>query len=349
VIGSTLKRLCPTLVDRQKILVVADNCDDETASLACNYGCEVIERFDPTRRGKGYALQFAIEHLNATHNPSVVIVLDADCRVAPFTISRISALAYEQNRPVQALNLSHAPSGSHTLHFLSMLGFRFKNLIRPRGLNRLGLPCHLMGTGMAIPWTLLRECRVAGDHLAEDMNLGVELALKGYPAVFCPDGRVDSDLPQQESAFLSQRTRWEQGHLRTSLTQIPSLLFQGIRKGDIALVSLALDLMVPPLAFLMLCWFVAVLGTAFGWLLGASSVPLFALLVAGMLTLFVILSGWWTFCRRHVPFYSLMSLPIYVFRKLPIYGSFLLGRSATQWVRTQRDACSTQPASSIRE
>ena len=32
-----------------------------------------------------------------------------------------------------------------------MLAFLVKNRVRPIGLMRLGLPCHLMGTGMASP------------------------------------------------------------------------------------------------------------------------------------------------------------------------------------------------------
>jgi cellulose synthase/poly-beta-1,6-N-acetylglucosamine synthase-like glycosyltransferase len=250
-------------------------------------------------------------------------------------------LAHQKNRPVQALNLSHAPTGSQGIHVVSELGFRFKNLVRPTGLSRLGLPCHLMGTGMAIPWNLLQKCRVAGDHLAEDMNLGLELALLGHSALFCPGGQVLSELPTQDSGFMSQRTRWEQGHLRTSLALVPKLLFWGLRKRSLNLLSLAFDLMVPPFSLLILCWMTGTLGAAGCWHLGASSIPLLALLSAGVLTFTLILCCWWKFCRKQVPFSILLCLPIYILRKVPIYTSFLFGRSVKQWIRTERQTSST--------
>ena len=47
--------------DRFRVLVVADNCTDTTAVLARGAGAEVLERHDPTLRGKGYALAFAFQ------------------------------------------------------------------------------------------------------------------------------------------------------------------------------------------------------------------------------------------------------------------------------------------------
>src|SRR5262245_53083259 len=43
--------------DAFRVLVVADNCHDQTAQRARDAGALVIERFDGDRRGKGYALE----------------------------------------------------------------------------------------------------------------------------------------------------------------------------------------------------------------------------------------------------------------------------------------------------
>src|SRR5471032_1932489 len=42
-----------------RIVVVADNCTDATASISEKAGATVLERHDLTRRGKGYALAHA--------------------------------------------------------------------------------------------------------------------------------------------------------------------------------------------------------------------------------------------------------------------------------------------------
>jgi hypothetical protein len=156
VIKATLDTLIPTLGSGDWALVVADNCTDRTAEIARNCGAAVVERFDDVRRGKPYALEFGIQSLGQ-NAPDVVVVLDADCRVDPQTIEQIGCLAYLTQRPVQSLNLCHADASAEKLHVVSALGFRFKNLVRPLGLLRLGLGCHLMGTGMALPWRIVRS------------------------------------------------------------------------------------------------------------------------------------------------------------------------------------------------
>ena len=78
-------RIAPTIEDIKlqlregdQLIVVADNCTDDTAAQARNSGAAVVERRDLTKIGKGYALQFGIEHLT-TDPPAVVIFVDADC------------------------------------------------------------------------------------------------------------------------------------------------------------------------------------------------------------------------------------------------------------------------------
>ena len=59
--------ILPTIRDVQaqlgpddSILVVADNCTDDTAAIVQAAGVEVTVRADPVRRGKGYALEFGV-------------------------------------------------------------------------------------------------------------------------------------------------------------------------------------------------------------------------------------------------------------------------------------------------
>lgn len=336
VISETLKHLKPQLNAHTRVLVIADNCGDETAQLALAHGCHVIERANGRLRGKGFALQFACQYLSKNHHPAVVVILDADCHVGPDMISALSSLAVQLNRPVQGLNLSTSPHSNSCLSTLSELGFRFKNLIRPLGLLRLGMPCHLMGTGIAIPWSALANPQTLTNDLAEDMQLGVDLAVAGYPTYFYPEVEISSTLPQNSSGFMSQRTRWEQGHLQTSLKQIPVLVRQSIRQRRLDLVMLALDLTIPPFSLLMVSWACVLPVTLLSWLGGASVWPLFLMVASGGLTALTIFFCWLKFCRSRIPFTSLLFLPFYAMRKIPIYLAFLSGRGVRQWVRTER-------------
>lgn len=43
---------------------MADNCTDNTAEVARNMGCHVIERFNKEQVGKGYALTYLLDQMN---------------------------------------------------------------------------------------------------------------------------------------------------------------------------------------------------------------------------------------------------------------------------------------------
>ncbi len=348
-IAATIQTLNQTLAPNESVLIVADNCTDNTAAVAREYPCVVIERENPANRGKGFALQFAVQYLEQHHSPSVIVVLDADCRVEDNTVTAISQLALQKNRPVQALNLCEAAEESASLHINSELGFRFKNLIRPLGLSRLGMPCHLMGTGMAIPWNLLDQVNILGNDLTEDMQLGLELAKTRHPAYFYPEVKVLSDLPQQEAGFISQRTRWEQGHLRTSLTQIPVLLTESLKQRRLDLFVLAMDLTVPPFSLLMMLWLSAFVTTLLLAVLGATFIPSLLLGLTGAITGFTLLCGWFKFCRKQIPLRAMFSLPFYMVRKIPIYFSFLFKKGERNWVRTDRISSELSLENSVSE
>src|SRR5262249_14964254 len=80
----TLSDIRSQLLPHDRLLVVADNCTDDTADVARAEGAEVIERHDLSRLGKGYALDYGLRHLSFDP-PEIVIAIDADCRVEPGT------------------------------------------------------------------------------------------------------------------------------------------------------------------------------------------------------------------------------------------------------------------------
>ena len=196
VIGATLRTLLPTIPAGCRVVVVADNCSDDTAAVARGCGAEAIERTNADCRGKGFALDFGIQHL-AKEPPEAVVFLDADCCVSPDTVRLLGAEAVATQRPVQGLNLCDPDPAGGVLQFISGLAFRFKNLVRTLGLVRLAGLNYLTGTGMALPWKLVEQSKLASGNVVEDMQLGIDCALAGSPPQFLPEARVDSPLPQQ--------------------------------------------------------------------------------------------------------------------------------------------------------
>jgi cellulose synthase/poly-beta-1,6-N-acetylglucosamine synthase-like glycosyltransferase len=333
---ATLAAIWPQLEQGDRLLVIADNCTDGTAAAARIAGAEVHERRDPNRRGKGYALAAGVDALRAG-SPDVVVIVDADCRASAGAIDRLIRTAAATGRPVQAVNFIDPPPAATAASRLSAWAVRVKNMVRPRGLRRLGLPCILTGSGMAFPWRLLRDAPLATGHIVEDMRLGIDLAIAGHPTLFEPAAEFVSALPAAGGAARSQRTRWEHGHLGMLVTQVPRLCIQAVRQRRLDLAGLALELGVPPLSVLALAWTSAAVVSL---TLAESWLPAWLLLTGGAIAAVAGLLSWFAFGRAVLRPAALLAAPLYAAGKLPMYLKFLV-RPQQAWVRTPRDAQAT--------
>jgi cellulose synthase/poly-beta-1,6-N-acetylglucosamine synthase-like glycosyltransferase len=334
-IASTLAGLRAQMAGGDRLVVVADNCSDRTAELAAAQGAEVVVRHDTRRRGKGYALDRGMQHLAASP-PEVVVIVDADCEVAAGGLDRLARACVASGRPVQALYLMQTEAGAGLRSRIGEFAWHVKNHARPLGNLRLGLPCQLMGTGMAFPWAVLAGAPLASGSIVEDMQLGLDLARAGSPPLFCPEALVTSRFAANAEGQQAQRTRWEHGHVALLLAAGPRLLWLGLRRGRADLVALALDLCVPPLASLALAiGAYAALALLAGWAAGLWLPLMLALALAGLLTLAVLLA-WQRHGRGILSIGELLAAPLYALSKLPFYLR-LLWRRQTEWVRTRRD------------
>ncbi len=334
-IAGTVRGLRRQLGSSDRLIVIADNCDDATAATARAAGAEVIERVDPDHRGKGHAIAFGLRHLDAGP-PDIVALVDADCRLSDGGLQTLARLVGAHGRPVQGEYLIAAADDPTPLSAVSALAILVRNRVRPRGLRRLGLPCHLTGSGMAFPWTVLREAPPTGSNLVEDLVMGIEMALMGHPPMSCPAVQVGSELPEGDSDARGQRRRWEHGHLATLVQYGPRLLWRGIRDLRPGLLGLGLDLVVPPIALLVVLLGLSTLLTGSLALLGGSPLP-FLIAVATVVGLGVaILAAWSRFGRDVVPFRYMLTLPAYVLWKLPLYLSLAGNRKQQTWERTRR-------------
>lgn len=335
VIVATLKTIGPQLLEGDRLLVVADNCSDDTASLARAAGAEVVERSNDRQRGKGYALDFGVRHL-ASAAPDVIIIVDADCQISEGFVERLATCCIDSGRPTQSLNLMRAPAGSGLKVQIAEFAWCVKNRVRPRGWARLGLPCQLMGTGMAFAWRDLPLIDLASGHIVEDLKMGLDFCRSGKPPLFCPDALVTSYFPRSEEGLTTQRTRWEHGHLGVILGDTPKLLVESMAKGNGNLLAMTLDLLVPPLALLTLA-LVAALGLSWlVFLLAGILAPALIATTGVLLLAATILLAWSQFGREIISFSALMYAPFYAVKKIPLYIGFLLKRQV-EWVRSKRD------------
>jgi cellulose synthase/poly-beta-1,6-N-acetylglucosamine synthase-like glycosyltransferase len=334
-IREAVQRVRLDLRPQDRLLVVADNCSDDTAALARAAGAEVIERHDALRRGKGYALDFGMRHL-ALNPPDVVVIVDADCSVRPGSIACVAAMALRVGAPAQAHYRMELPPDAGLKIKIAAFAWRVKNLVRPLGYRRLGLPCQLMGSGMAFPWNLIAQADLADGHLVEDLKLGLEFARKRTAPRFVPEAEVRSVFPASAAGVATQRRRWEHGHLGMLVDVAPRLLWQGLRSANVGLLALAVDLCIPPLALLALLLTAAVTTSTLAWWLLHWTAP--ALMAWASCAAFVlaVLGAWARFGRDMLRVTEMAGIPLYVLWKVPVYLRFALRRERN-WVRSARE------------
>jgi cellulose synthase/poly-beta-1,6-N-acetylglucosamine synthase-like glycosyltransferase len=335
----TVKSLFVQLKQRgqgDRLIVIADNCSDDTARQARQAGATVIERIAALKRGKGYALAFGVDYLRPDP-PDVVVVVDADCLLSDGALSAIAQVCQETGRPVQMPSLMYATEGAgltiRTMEFAMLM----KNFVRPLGSSQLGDACHLMGTGMALPWALIAKAQLATPHIVEDLMLGIDLASLGYPAVFLPAFPVTSTFMNNPDIVRKQKERWEHGYLQVMLAKLPSMITIAFRRRDLSLAVLALDLSIPPIALYFMVLGTVLIGTGLAACFSAALYDaLWTLLGVDVCFAMAIVLGWWFFGRRILTLSDLLKVPLYAIWKLPIYLTFILKKRA-RWIRTERD------------
>jgi cellulose synthase/poly-beta-1,6-N-acetylglucosamine synthase-like glycosyltransferase len=174
--------------------------------------------------------------------------------------------------------------------------------------------------------------------VVEDLEYGIALGLAGHRVHYVAEAHVYGEMPSGEQASRSQRSRWEAGRARMVRLHAPSLLARGLRTRDRVLLDLAMDLLVPPLATLVVLT-VAGLAASLalswwaGYLLGITW------LWIGCLVGLVLygLRGWQLSGTGARGLLGLCFAPTYVVWKLVL----MRRRSANaggEWVRTAREA-----------
>jgi cellulose synthase/poly-beta-1,6-N-acetylglucosamine synthase-like glycosyltransferase len=334
--------ILPTIRDVQaqfgpndRILVVADNCTDDTAAIVQAAGVEVTVRADPARRGKGYALEFGVRQL-ALKPPDVVVIMDADCRLGEDALRLLSDRAMASGRPVQSLYLMLAPENAPPRSGVNVFAWRVKNWIRALGLELLGLPTQLVGTGMAFPSSLLLDRDLGNSRLAEDTALGIALASEGCPALFMSEARVHSHFPVSQGGSEQQRQRWEKGHLDNIVDLVPRALARSLCDRNLGLAALAIDMAVPPLSLLVLVTALCEILGGIAFVLGAPSA---AVAIPSSSILFLVLGtalAWTAVGRDVLPLREALRLPLHAIQKFGSYHRIVSGKATSAWIRTDR-------------
>mgnify|MGYP002799844374 FL=1 len=200
--------------DLYDIYVISDNCTDNTARVAKEAGAIVYERFDSTKKTKGYALDWFLQQKIKEDAPyDAFFVFDADNIVDPNFIKNMNKHLCQGEDVVQGYRDIKNPTDSwitagYALFYWTM--HRFYHLAR----YNLGLSPLLNGTGFMVKFDIIKPQGWDTVTLTEDIEFSLKRIIKGKKLGWATDAIVYDEQPVGFKQSWSQRSRWTVGHMQ---------------------------------------------------------------------------------------------------------------------------------------
>jgi len=310
--------------------VIADNCDDETATIARRHTPFVHERTDRTAMGKGQALRWLFDRLPADAYDAFAVI-DADSVVSRnFLVAMNDRL--ESGWPAVQSRYGVLHPERSWVASLRAVAFCLLHYARRSGLSALGASAGLGGNGMVFAAELRQAREWDAFGVTEDLELHAKLAAAGVKVGFAPEASVLGEMPLTLAASRGQNMRWERGRLALARRYAPKLFVAAVRHWSWPKLAAAIDLMMPPLSV------VALMGTAFLCLsfhpVCCHGRPCAIVILLGLAT--YVIGGLASARAPRRLWLSLAFAPLYAAWKGWLYAQALIARGTPSWTRAGR-------------
>ncbi len=235
------------------IVVIADNCTDETAAIALGAGVDVLVRHNPALRGKGQALAWAFQQLEQSHYDAAVVI-DADTRADAGLLARFNdAIAADAGRAGAAqagpaayqarYEFAATNATEPWLQMLSVASKAAENSFVYRAREVLGWVNLLQGNGFCLPAAVLAKVPWTAGSIVEDAEYAIDLCLAGMDCRYLDDVRVVSRIAASGIDSAPQKVRWSKGMMLLMRRRVPGLLAEAVRRRSPRLAEAALMLL----------------------------------------------------------------------------------------------------------
>lgn len=197
-----------------KIFVVAHNCEDGTAEAARAEGAITYEFNDPTKKTKGYALQYLVEQIRRDYGIDCCegyMIFDADNLLKEDFITRMNESFDAGEKIVTSYRNTknfddNWISASYGIHWLRTVRYEH------RARSIFHLAGRVQGTGFLFPWEVIKD-GWNYTSLTEDRAFCADVVTKGYKISYNNRAEFFDEQPTDIKIAMRQRLRWSRGHL----------------------------------------------------------------------------------------------------------------------------------------
>lgn len=277
-----------------KIFVIADNCTDNTASVAKAAGAIVWERFNRYKIGKGYAIDFLLERIGEAYPEKPFdgyFIFDADNLLEENYICEMNKCFSEGHRIITSYRNTknydnNWISAGSSLWFLRECQY----LSRSRML--LGTSCAVSGTGFLVHADIFEK--TGGWKfflLTEDIEFSIHNVIDGEKIAYCESAMFFDEQPVRLSQSWNQRMRWTKGNIQVCQKYGAKLIKSIFKNRSFSSYDMTMTI------------FPAIVLTALGGIINLSGIAYGLFSDGGVLT--VIQSIWESIRNAYIMFFAI--------------------------------------------
>ena len=233
----------------REVVVIADNCADDTATRARGAGAICLERVDRNRRGKPWALHWAFRPLDLSVHDGIALI-DADTVVDARFLSVMDGRLQRGERAIQGYYGVLNPDETW-LTRLAGLPAALNNYFLYPGKQALGLSCSLAGNGMCFDGAIIRRLGWNAFTLSEDWEYYLILSLHDVVVTSAADAIIYGQVARSLELGQAQRIRWMKGRTQALAIHWRALARKGLRERTLVPLDAMFDIARPTHAILL--------------------------------------------------------------------------------------------------
>lgn len=219
------------------VVVVADNCTDNTADIARENGAIVYERFNKVLVGKGYALDYAFNEIAKERGDYTAydgyFIFDADNIVDRNYVAEMNKVFNSGYNVITSYRNSKNYDTNWITAGYSLWFIReAKYLNNPRMM--LKTSCAVSGTGFLVNSSIIKKnSGWKFNLLTEDIQFSVVNILEGEKIGYCENAMFYDEQPTTFKQSWNQRMRWSKGFYQVMFRYGRELISMMFKKREL--------------------------------------------------------------------------------------------------------------------